>query len=419
VKSWSPLNKLNDCLSHHNMAKIRSSSVKTSDSLISQKVNSIPPSGIRKFFDLLSSLEGVISLGVGEPDFVTPWHIREAATYSLEKGYTMYTSNYGLFELRQELAKYLEVHYGRSYHPEYEILITVGVSEGLDLALRAILNSGDEVIIPDPCYVAYSPCIILAGGVPISIPTTEDNDFVIRAKDIEAQITKQTKVILIGYPANPTGAVMPKEELNEIAQLAQRYNLLVISDEIYARLVYGVEHTCFASLPGMEEQSILLGGFSKAYAMTGWRIGYVVANQQLIEAMTKIHQYTMLCAPTLAQMAAIEALKNGESQIEGMVQEYDRRRRLMVKTLNEIGLSCFEPRGAFYAFPSIKATEMTSEEFAEKLLMEENVAVVPGSVFGQCGEGFVRCCYATSLSNIEEALRRMDRFIRKSRPNTT
>ena len=360
-------------------------------------------------------MEGVISLGVGEPDFVTPWHIIEAATYALEKGYTMYTSNYGLPELRQELAKYLEFHYSLSYQPEHEILITAGVSEGLDLALRAILNPGDEVITPDPCYVAYHPCIILAGGIPISVPTNKENNFVIKASDIAAQITKRTKAILIGYPANPTGAVMPKEELVKIAELAQKYNLLVISDEIYARLVYGVEHSCFASLPGMKEQTILLGGFSKAYAMTGWRIGYVAANQQLIEVMIKIHQYTMLCAPTVAQMAAIEALKNGESEVARMTQEYDRRRRLMVKRLNDIGLSCFEPKGAFYAFPSIKATGMTSEEFAEKLLLEEKVAVIPGSTFGQCGKGFIRCCYATSLANIEEALKRLDGFVKKNR----
>ena len=364
---------------------------------------------------MLSSMEGVVSLGVGEPDFVTPWHIREAAIYSMEKGYTMYTSNYGLLELRQELAKYLELHYGISYHPEHEILITVGTSEGLDLALRAILNPGDEVIIPDPCYVAYVPDIILAGGVPISIPTYRENNFVIKASDIEPRITRQTKAILIGYPANPTGAVMSREELSEIARLAQKYNLLVISDEIYARLVYGVEHTCFASLPGMKEQTILLGGFSKAYAMTGWRIGYVAANSEFIEAMTKIHQYTMLCAPIASQMAATEALKNGESEVERMRKEYDGRRRLMVKRLNDIGLSCFEPKGAFYAFPSIEVTGMSSEEFAEKLLVEEKVAVVPGSVFGQCGEGFLRCCYATSLSNIEEALSRMGSFVRKNR----
>jgi len=386
---------------------------KSMDNLISQKVRSISPSGIRKFFDLLSSVEGVISLGVGEPDFVTPWHIREAATRSLERGYTMYTSNYGMLELRQELAKYLEHHYGVSYQPEREILVTVGVSEGLDLAVRAILNPGDEVIIPDPWYVSYPPCVILAGGTPVFVPVSKQNNFVLKAEDVEPLINKQTKAILIGYPSNPTGAVMSREELAEIAKLAQKYNLLVISDEIYARLVYGVEHTCFASLPGVKEQTILLGGFSKAFAMTGWRIGYIAANEQLIEAMLKIHQYTMLCVPTMSQMAAIEALRSGEDDVAKMVKEYDRRRRFIVRKLNEIGLPCFEPKGAFYAFPSIEATGMSSEEFAERLLMEERVAVVPGSAFGQCGEGFVRCCYATSLANIEEALKRMERFVKK------
>ena len=389
--------------------------IKTMDNFISQKVNNISPSGIRKFFDLLSSLEGVISLGVGEPDFVTPWHIREAATYSLERGYTMYTSNYGMLELRQELAGYLERHYGVSYQHEREILVTVGVSEGLDLALRAILNPGDEVIIPEPWYVSYPPCVILAGGIPVFVPTSKQNNFVLKAEDVEPLINKHTKAILIGYPSNPTGAVMSREELSKIARLAQKYNLLVISDEIYARLVYGVEHTCFASLPGMKEQTILLGGFSKAFAMTGWRIGYIATNKQLIEAMVKIHQYTMLCVPTMSQMAAIEALRSGEDDVDKMVKEYDRRRKFIVKRLNEIGLPCFEPKGAFYAFPSIEATGMNSEEFAERLLMEERVAVVPGSAFGQCGEGFVRCCYATSLANIEEALKRMGRFVKKNR----
>lgn len=390
-------------------------SVKTLDSFISHRVNSVSPSGIRKFFDLLSSLEGVISLGVGEPDFVTPWHIREAAIHSLEKGYTMYTSNYGLLELRQEIARYLKLRYGLHYDPEREILVTVGVSEALDLALRVILDPGEEVVVPDPCYVAYPACITLAGGTPIPVPTYKDNGFAIKASDIEARVTEKTKAILIGYPANPTGAIASREGLSEIAELARRYNLLVISDEIYARLTYGVEHVCFASLPGMEEQTILLNGFSKAYAMTGWRIGYVAARQQLIEAMTKIHQYTMLCAPITAQMAAIEALRSGDSEVEKMTQEYNRRRHVMVKGLNDIGLTCFEPKGAFYAFPSIEATGMSSDEFAEKLLMEEKVAVVPGSAFGQCGEGFLRCCYATSLANIEEALRRMGRFVSKYR----
>jgi aminotransferase len=401
------------------MLNTKSNTTEAQDSLISQKVDSLSPSGIRKFFDLLSSMEDVISLGIGEPDFVTPWHIREAGTYSLEKGYTMYTSNSGMLELRQELANYLELRYGVSYDSEYEILITVGSSEGLDLAMRAIINPGDEVIIPDPCYVAYPANVILAGGVPISTPTSAENNFAIKATDIEARITKQTKAILIGYPANPTGAVMSKSESSAIAELAKKYNLLVISDEIYARLVYGVEHVCFPSLPGMKERSILIGGFSKSHAMTGWRIGYVAADRRFVQALTKIHQYTMLCAPTMAQMAAIEALRNGDSEVEKMVQEYNRRRRLMVKRLNEIDLPCFEPKGAFYAFPSIKTTGMNSEDFAEKLLIEEKVAVVPGTAFGPCGEGFIRCCYATSVSDIEEALGRMDSFVRKNKLSTT
>jgi aminotransferase len=300
-----------------------------------------------------------------------------------------------------------------NYHPEQEILITTGSSEGLDLVMRAIINPGDEVIIPNPCYVAYPADIILAGGVPILVPTDEENNFVIRATDIEARITKQTKAILIGYPANPTGAVMSKREADAIAQLVKKHDLLVISDEIYARLVYGAQHICFPSLPGMKKRTILISGFSKSHAMTGWRIGYVAADRHFIQALTKIHQYTMLSVPTMAQMAAIEALRNGESDVEKMIQEYNRRRRFMVKRLNEIGLPCFEPKGAFFAFPSIKGTGMNSEEFAEKLLLEEKVAVVPGTAFGPCGEGFVRCCYATSLPNIEEALRRMDRFVRK------
>ena len=401
------------------MLNTKSTATKAWDGLISQKVATLPPSGIRKFFDLLSSVEDVISLSIGEPDFITPWHIRESATYSLEKGYTMYTSNSGMPELRQELARYLELRYGVSYHPEHEILITTSSSEGLDLALRAIINPGDEIIIPDPCYVAYPADIILAGGVPIFVPTNEENNFVIRSTDIETRITKQTKAILIGYPSNPTGAVMTKEEADAIAALAKKHDLLVISDEIYARLIYGSEHICFPSLPGMKERTILVSGFSKSHAMTGWRIGYVTAERRFIQALTKIHQYTMLCAPTMAQMAAIEALRNGEAEVERMIQEYNGRRRLMVKRLNEIGLPCFKPKGAFYAFPSIKATGMNSEEFAEALLKEERVAVVPGTAFGSCGEGFVRCCYATSIPDIEEALRRMNRFIRKSGLNTS
>ncbi len=379
----------------------------------SQRVRQIPPSGIRKFFDLLSSIEGVISLGVGEPDFITPWHIREAAIYSLERGYTMYTSNYGLPELREELARYLKGRYGLKYNLEKELLITVGVSEGLDLAMRAILDPGDEVIIPDPSYVAYSPCVVLAGGVSVLVATSIENDFRLSASDVEARITERTKAIMLGYPSNPTGAVMGREELVRIAEVARQYNLIVISDEIYSHLVYGVEHVSFASLPGMKARTILLGGFSKSYAMTGWRVGYAAARADIIEAMMKIHQYTAMCAPIMGQMAAIEAIRGGEDVVEEMVAEYDHRRRIIVKGLNDIGLTCFEPKGAFYAFPSIKSTMMTSEEFARRLLMEERVAVIPGSAFGGCGEGYVRCCYATSLPEIEEALERIGRFVRR------
>ncbi len=379
----------------------------------SQLVNRISPSGIRRFFDLLASIEGVISLGVGEPDFATPWHICEAAISSLGKGYTMYTSNSGMPELRQELARHLKNSYNLEYDPDGELLITVGVSEALDLAMRAILNPGDEVIMPDPCYVSYNPCVILAGGMPIMVAANQESNFEISAADIEARITTRTKAILIGYPANPTGAVMARDKLAQIAEVARHHRLLVISDEIYAKLVYGVEHICFARLPEMKERTILLGGFSKTYAMTGWRIGYAAAPREIIASMTKIHQYTMMCAPTMGQIAAIEALKSGEDSATEMVEDYNRRRLIIVKGLNSIGLPCFEPRGAFYAFPSIKSTSLTSEEFAERLLIEEKVAVVPGTAFGQCGEGYVRCCYATSLADIEEALSRMKRFVVK------
>jgi len=385
--------------------------VNKGESLISQQVQRVSPSGIRKFFDLIASMEGVISLGVGEPDFATPRNICEAAITALEKGYTMYTSNLGMPELRQELSRHLKETHSLDYDPATELLITVGVSEGLDLAMRAILNPGDEVIMPDPCYVSYSACVVLAGGVPVMVPTVCENNFEMSAADVEERITDKTKAILLGYPANPTGAVMSRQKLTAIAEVARQHQLLIISDEIYSRLVYGVEHTCMATLPKMKENTILLGGFSKAYAMTGWRIGYAAARPAIIAAMTKIHQYTMLCAPIMGQIAAIEALKVGETSVQEMLAEYSRRRLLIVKGLNEIGLSCFEPHGAFYAFPSIKSTNMTSEEFAEKLLMEEKVAVVPGSAFGQCGEGYVRLCYATSLADIEEALKRMKRFI--------
>jgi aminotransferase len=380
---------------------------------ISQRTNKLSPSGIRKFFDLLSSIDGVISLGVGEPDYTTPWHIRESAIESIEKGQTMYTSNSGMPELRKELARYLKTEYKVDYDPANELLITVGVSEALDLTMRAILDPGDEVILPDPSYVAYSSCVILAGGKPLHIPTYEANNFEITAKDIEERLSSKTRAILIGYPSNPTGAVMSREKLADIAALAIKHNLTVISDEIYSKLIYGAEFTCFASLPGMKEHTVLLGGFSKAFAMTGWRVGYAAAPKEIVAAMTKIHQYTMMCVSTMSQMAALEALKGEQDSIAEMVEDYNRRRQVIVKGLRDIGLSCFEPKGAFYAFPSIRCTGMTSEEFAEKLLSEEKIAVVPGSAFGKCGEGYIRCCYATSLPDIEEALKRMGRFVKK------
>jgi len=382
-------------------------------SLISQRVKQIPPSGIRKFFDLLASMQGVISLGVGEPDFVTPWHIREAGIYAIEKGKTMYTSNYGLLELRQALAQYLEARYGLFYDPRSELLITVGVSEAVDLALRAILDPGDEVLVPDPAYVSYGPCVTLAGGVHVPVPTGIEHDFKLRPVDMEARITERTKAIVLGFPSNPTGATMSRKELEGVAEVACRHDLMVVSDEIYERLVYEGEHTCFPTLPEMRNRTILVGGFSKAYAMTGWRVGFAAARADVLEAMMKIHQYIMMCAPTPAQYAALEALRHGEADVAEMVADYDRRRRVMVKGLNDIGLTCFNPRGAFYAFPSIRITGLSSEEFAEKLLMEEKVAVVPGTAFGECGEGHVRCCYATSLAEIEEALVRMGRFVEK------
>ncbi len=380
---------------------------------ISQRVGELSPSGIRKFFDMLATMEDVISLGVGEPDFATPWHISEAGISGIEKGYTMYTSNRGMLELRQELSRNLSARYGLTYDPDSEILVTVGVSEGLDLAMRAIINPKDEVISPEPTYVAYEPSTLLAGGRFVPVPTTVENNFRVKAADIEKRITGRTKAILLGYPNNPTGAVMEKADLEEIAELAQRHDLVMISDEIYDQLVYGVKHVCIASLPEMKERTIFLGGFSKAYAMTGWRIGYAAASEEIIEAMTKIHQYTMMCVPIMAQMAAIEALKSGEAAVKEMVADYDRRRRVMVKGLNAIGLSCFEPKGAFYAFPSVAVTGLSSEEFAEKLLIEERVAVVPGVAFGGSGEGYVRCCYATALDEIREALRRMRRFVQR------
>ncbi len=382
---------------------------------VAKKVNGLAPSGIRRFFDLLASMDGVISLGIGEPDFTTPWHIRETAIDAIKKGYTMYTSNAGMPELRKELARYLMSESKINYDPDDELLITVGVSEALDLAMRAILDPGDEVIMTDPCYVAYDACVSLAGGIPVKVPTTEEREFEVEADDIESAITDKTKAILIGYPANPTGAVMSREKLRRIGEVAKRHNVLVISDEIYSKLTYGVEPVCFASLPGMKDSTLYLSGFSKAFAMTGWRVGFAAGPKDIIAAMTKIHQYTIMCVPIMSQIAATEALKSGEAASLEMVQDYNRRRLIMVTGLREIGLPCFEPKGAFYAFPNIKGTGMTSEGFAEKLLTEEKVAVVPGNAFGVCGEGYVRCCYATATDEITEALDRMQRFLSKHR----
>lgn len=380
---------------------------------VSERVQGIPPSGIRRFFDIAATMKDVISLGIGEPDFITPEPLLEAGVSSLRAGDTHYTSNSGTIELREALSAHLGDRYKVNYNPENELLITVGVSEALYLALNAILDPGDEVIVPEPCFVAYTPEVTLAGGVPVTIPTHVENNFQVTGKEIEAAISKRTKAILIGYPNNPTGAVMSRERLMEIAQLAEKYDLLVISDEIYDQLVYGVEHVCFASLPGMRERTITLGGFSKDYAMTGWRIGYSAAPAELSAAMRKIHQYTIMSAPTPAQTAATVALKNGASFVEDMRREYDRRRNLIVNGMNQLGLKTFEPHGAFYAFPSVAATGMDDETFAEKLLNEEQVAVVPGNAFGKSGAGFVRCSYATAYEKIEEALHRIERFMRR------
>ncbi len=380
---------------------------------LSKIARDLPPSGIRRFFDIAASMHDVISLGVGEPDFVTPWTVRESAIYSLERGQTTYTSNYGLLDLRKLLAENLNSLYGVSYRPEDEILITVGVSEGMDLAMRAILDPGDEVIVPEPCYVSYKPCVLLSGGVPVTIKTTAETNFELTIADIEKKATARTKAILLGFPSNPTGATMPADKLAEIVKLARKRGWYIVSDEIYARLTYEGEHCCIAALPGARDITILLNGFSKAYAMTGWRLGYACAPKEILNAMMRIHSYTMLCAPITSQKAAVEALKSAEGAVEEMVAEYNRRRRLIVSGLNKLGLSCHLPQGAFYAFPSIVSTGLTSEEFAERLLYEERVAVVPGTAFGAGGEDHIRCSYATSIDKIESALLRIGRFIDK------
>jgi len=379
----------------------------------SQRVRSIPPSGIRRFFDIAATMQDVISLGIGEPDFVTPQPFLDAGIRSLQEGHTHYTSNSGILELRQSLSNHLHRKYGVRYDPETEILISVGVSEALYLTLSAVCDPGDEIIIPEPCFVAYAPEVTLAGGKAITIPTYVKDEFQVTGATIESAITEKTKAILIGYPNNPTGAVMTREKLLEVAAVAQKYDLLVISDEIYDQLVYGFDHICLASLPRMRDRTVTLGGFSKNYAMTGWRIGYAAAPPDILAALRKIHQYTIMSAPTTAQIAAIVALEEGDSFVEDMRSEYDHRRKLIVGGLNQLGLSTFEPRGAFYAFPSISASGMDDSTFAEALLQEERVAVVPGSAFGESGSGFVRCSYATAYEKIEEALRRIERFMKR------
>ncbi len=381
--------------------------------VLSQRVRQVKPSGIRKFFEIINTMPDVISLGVGEPDFVTPVHIRQAGIRSIELGHTRYTSNYGMIELREELAAMLHRRYGLTYNPVSELLVTVGVSEGVDLAMRTIIDPGDEVILPDPGYVAYEADIIFAGGVPVPVPTYAQYEFAVRASEIAAAITPRTKMILLGNPNNPTGAVIPQVELEGIAKLAIEHDLIVAIDEVYSRLVYEQEHKSIASLPGMRERTILLDGFSKAYAMTGWRIGYVAAPAHILEAMLKIHQYTIMCAGTAPQEAAIQALRHGEDDVVRMYEDYSRRRRMFVDGLNRIGMTCCEPRGAFYAFPYVGASGMTDDDFAEKLLFEEHVAVVPGSAFGLAGKGYVRCAYCTAYDQLEEALVRMDRFLKK------
>lgn len=381
------------------------------DDYISPAIKSIPPSGIRKFFDLCAGSDDIISLGVGEPDFVSPWTIREACVYSLGKGYTMYTSNYGLPELRNEIVKYLYNRFGLEYDASTDVLVTVGASEAIDIALRALLNYGDEVLIPEPCYVSYQACTLMSGGVPVAVPLNAENKFKLTPEILKQYITPKSKVLILSFPNNPTGAVMTREELAELAKVAQDNDLIVISDEIYCELSYEKEPVSLASIPGMKDRTILVNGVSKSFAMTGWRVGYLACHKDFIKAMVKIHQYTILCAPIMGQMAAVEAFQNGFKEVEKMKHEYNRRRRYIVQRAKEIGLDMVTPDGAFYAFPSIAKFGMTSEEFANNLLKEEKVAVVPGTAFGECGEGFIRASYATALPLIMEAFNRIEHFV--------
>lgn len=383
-------------------------------SFVAEHIKEIPFSGIRKFFDVASEMEGVVSLGVGEPDFETPWPVREKAIYTLEKRRTTYTSNAGLLELRKEISKYLEDRINVQYNPKTQVLVTVGASEGIDVALRAVINRGDEVLVVEPSYVSYKPCVLMSGGVPVVITTKVENEFRLTAEELSSKITDKTKALILPYPNNPTGAIMEKEDLEKIAKVLIDKDIVVISDEIYSELTYGgKKHVSIASIEGMYEKTIVLNGFSKAFAMTGWRLGYACGPFEIIEAMTKIHQYIIMCAPTVGQHAAIEALKNCDTYVANMKKEYDARRRVMLKGFRDMGLECFEPLGAFYLFPSIQSTGMSSEEFCEKLLFEERVAVVPGTALGESGEGFIRCSYAYSIEDIKIALARIEKFVVK------
>ena len=385
--------------------------------MISQKVAAIKPSGIRKFFDIVSEMKDAISLGVGEPDFDTPWHIRDEGIYAFERGKTFYTSNAGLKELRIEISNYLKRHQGLEYCPDNEILVTVGGSEAIDVGLRAVINPGDEVIIPQPSYVSYEPCAILAGAKPVIVNLKAENEFRLTPGELLNAVSDKTKVLILPYPNNPTGAIMEADDLERIARIIIEKDILVMSDEIYAALTYKNKHISIASVDGMKERTILINGFSKAYAMTGWRLGYACAPKEIIKQMTKIHQFAIMCAPTTSQYAAIEALKNGDSDVAAMCQSYNQRRRYLMNAFRQMGLECFEPYGAFYVFPCIKEFGMTSEEFATKFLQEEKVAVVPGTAFGECGEGYLRISYAYSLDNLKLAIERLEKFITRLRNN--
>ncbi len=381
-------------------------------SFLNETVKSIPPSGIRKFFDIAAEMKDAISLGVGEPDFVTPWHIRDEGIYSLEKGHTHYTSNAGIKELRLEIAAYMKRRFGLEYDGLTQTIVTVGGSEAIDLFLRSVIEPGDEVLIPEPSFVCYKPITRLAGGVPVTITTKAENNFKLTADEVEAAMTSKTKVLILPFPNNPTGAVMTRHDLESVAEVVKKHNIMVLSDEIYAELTYGIQHTSVAAIDGMYDRTVVVNGFSKSHAMTGWRLGYACGNPDIIKAMTKVHQFAIMSAPTTSQYAAIEALRNGDSDIAMMREEYNQRRMIMVSGFNAMGLDCFEPEGAFYTFPCIQSTGLSSNDFCEKLLFGKKVAVIPGTAFGSSGEGFVRCSYAYSLKNINEALNRIEAFIK-------